>query len=132
MSFLPILSKIQPQKLFLVDSLGALLSAILLGLILTRFEQTFGMPQNVLYILAVIPCIFAIYSFFCFLSKTANWRPLMKIIAIANLLYCCLTAGLMVYFYQQLTVLGLFYFVLELIIVSILAIIELKTAFIEI
>lgn len=119
---------IPPQKLFLVDSLGALLSAILLGLILARFEKIFGMPQNVLYILAVIPCIFTVYSFLCFLSKTAHWRPLMKIIAIANLLYCCLTAGLMVYFYQKLTVLGLIYFILEIIIVISLAFIEWKTA----
>ena len=119
---------IPPQKLFLVDSLGALLSAILLGLVLTRFEKTFGMPQNELYILAVIPCIFTMYSFLCFLSKTKNWRPLMKIIATANFLYCCLTAGLMVYFYEKLTVLGLIYFILEIIIVISLAFIEWKTA----
>lgn len=128
MNILLTLNKIQPQKLFLVDSLGALLSAILLGLVLALFEKTFGMPQNVLYALAVIPCVFAVYSFLCFLSKTAHWRPFMKIIAIANLLYCCLTAGLMIYFYQQLTILGLIYFVLEIMIVMSLAFIEWKTA----
>jgi hypothetical protein len=128
MKSLLILSKIQPQKLFLIDSLGALLSAMLLGLVLARFEKMYGMPQNMLYVLSVIPCVFAVYSFFCFLSKTENWRPLMKIIATANVLYCCLTAGLMVYFYPQLTVFGLIYFVLELIIVVSLAFIEWKTA----
>jgi hypothetical protein len=128
MSVLPKLSKIFPKKLFLVDSLGALLSALLLGLVLTRFEKTFGMPQNVLYILATLPCIFAIYSFLCFVSETQNWRLFMKIIATANLLYCCLTAGLMIYFYEKLTVLGFIYFVLEIIIVISLAFIEWKTA----
>jgi hypothetical protein len=126
MSILSKLSEISPRKLFLVDSLGALLSAILLGLALIRFENIFGIPQNVLYVLSVIPCIFAIYSFLCFLSKAENLQPLMRIIAIANLFYCCLTAGLMVCFYQKLTVLGLIYFVLEIIIISILAFIELK------
>jgi hypothetical protein len=124
MKFWQKLGEIQPQKLFLVDSLGALLSAILLGLVLIRFENTFGMPQNVLYALAVIPCIFSIYSFLCFLRKTAHWRTCMKIIATANLLYCCLTVGLMVCFYERLTVLGLIYFVLEIIIVISLAVIE--------
>jgi hypothetical protein len=122
------MNKIFSKKLFLVDSLGALLSAILLGLVLAQFEKTFGMPQNVLYILAVLPCIFAVFSFVCFFSKTTNWRPLMKIIATANLLYCCLTAGLMVYFYQNLTVLGMTYFILEIIIVMSLAYLEWKTA----
>ena len=120
------MSKMQPKKLFLVDSLGALLSAILLGFILARFEPTFGMPQKVVHVLAVIPCIFSLYSFFCFFIKIGNWKPYMKIIAIANLLYCCLTFGLMVYYYQQLTVLGLIYFILEIIVVVILAFIELK------
>jgi hypothetical protein len=128
MSILSKLSKIRPQKLFLVDSLSALLSAILLGLILVRFEKIFGMPQNVLYVLSVVPCIFTIYSFFCFLYKTEHWRPFMKIIAIANLLYCCLTAGLMVCFYQKLTILGLIYFALEIIIVISLAFIEWEKA----
>ncbi len=128
MSVLSKLSDIQPQKLFLVDSLGALLSAILLGLVLARFEKTFGMPQNVLYVLAVIPCIFTLYSFLCFLNKTVHWQPFMKIIATANLLYCCLTAALMVYFYQKITVLGLIYFFIEIIIIIILAFIEWEIA----
>ena len=118
------MNKIHSKKLFLVDSIGALLSAILIGLVLARFEPIFGMPHTVLYVLAVIPCIFSIYSFLCFLSKKRNLQSLMKIIAIANLLYCCLTVGLMIYFYQQLTIFGLIYFVLEIIIVVLLAIIE--------
>jgi len=111
-----------------MDSLGALLTAIVLGLIFTRFENAVGMPQKVLYPLSFIACIFSIYSLFCYLIKIENWRPFLKIIAIANLLYCCLTIGFIFYLYQKLTVLGFIYFVLEIIIVTILAIIELKTA----
>ncbi|AHM62826.1 hypothetical protein D770_22905 [Flammeovirgaceae bacterium 311] len=122
------LNKIEPRKLFLIDSLGGLLSAIMLGLILTRFENTFGMPEEVLYPLAFMACIFFTYSFICFLSKTANWRPYMKIIAITNLMYCCLTIVLIIYLYQKLTVLGLMYFILEIIVITVLAIVELKTA----
>ena len=55
---MPILNKINPKKLFLIDSLGALISAVMLGLVLTRFEHIFGMPQNVLYFLSFIACTF--------------------------------------------------------------------------
>lgn len=122
------MNKIDPKKLFLIDSLGALLSAIMLGLILARFESTFGMPQKVLYALSFIACIFFINSFLNFLSKTGKWRPYMKIIAVANLMYCCLTVGLIIYLFQEISPLGLIYFVLEIVLVTMLAIIELKTA----
>jgi hypothetical protein len=36
--------------------------------------------------------------------------------------------GLLIYFYQKLTVLGVFYFVIEILVITILAIIELKKA----
>ncbi|AQG79762.1 hypothetical protein [Spirosoma montaniterrae] len=57
-----------------------------------------------------------------------SWKPYLRLIAIANLLYCGLTAGLMIYFYQRLTVWGLAYFVAEIIVVAGLALVELKTA----
>lgn len=127
MSFQQTLSTINPRKLFLIDSLGALLSAVMLGFVLVRFESFIGMPQKELYALSFIACIFFIYSLTCFLSKSGNWKPYMKLIAIANLIYCCLTIGLIFYLYQQLTALGLAYFVGELIIITILALFELKT-----
>jgi hypothetical protein len=115
------------RKLFLIDSLGALLTAILLGFVLARFEPVFGMPKKVLYILSFIACIFFIYSFLCFLGKVENWRRYLKIIAVANLLYCCLTIVLAIYFFQKLTIPGLIYFALEIVVVTVLAIIELRS-----
>ena len=86
------------------------------------------MPTRVLYVLAAIACVFAIYSFSCFLRKPENWRPYMKMIAVANLMYVCLTLGLVIFLYRQLTVLGLTYFGLELIVIVILVTAELKIA----
>lgn len=128
MSFQQALDKIEPKKLFLIDSLGGLLSAIMLGFVLVRFENTFGMPHQVLYILARLAFIFFIYSLLCFLSKMRNWRPYLKFIAICNLMYCGLTIGLVIYLYQELTILGLLYFVIEILVITFLAIIELRTA----
>jgi hypothetical protein len=123
-----LLSNINPYKLFLADSIGALLSALLLGIVLVNLEHTFGMPKNTLYILSLCAIAFCIYSFLCFFFKVKNWPPFMKAIAITNLGYCCLTLGLVIYFHQQITALGYIYFILEIIIIIMLAIIELKRA----
>lgn len=127
-SFQEVISTIHPKQLFLIDGLGALWSAFMLGFILVRFESRIGVPCETLYFLAAIACIFSIYSIVCFLRKAENWRPYMQIIGTANLLYCCLTIGVMLYSYQKITTLGWVYFGLEMIIVATLAIIELKTA----
>ena len=124
----PIFHKLSPYKLFLIDSSGALLTAFL-SLFLTKFENIFGIPAKSLYYLSFLGGIFFIYSFTCFLGKVINWAFYLKIIAIANFFYCCLTISLIIYLYQQLTILGLIYFVLEVIIIIVLATIELKIAY---
>jgi hypothetical protein len=115
-----------PKGLFQIDSLGALLTAFLLVAVLARFEDYFGMPRIVLYFLSLVACIYSIYSICCYFFIVDNWRPYLKVIVIANLIYCCLTIGLVFYFYHSLTVLGLIYILLELIIVSGLILMELK------
>lgn len=123
-----VLNEIKPRKLFLVDSLGALLTALMLGFVLTNLESVFGMPQKVLYPLSAIALAYSIYSFWCYQRAKENCRPFLKAIAIANLAYCCATVGLVIYLRGQLTSLGLIYFSLEAMIIFGLAIIELKTA----
>lgn len=121
-------NKANPHKLFAIDSLGALVTSIMLGIVLARLETTFGMPPRVLHFLSILGGIFCIYSFSCFLLKIKNWKPYLKIIAMANLLYCALSAGLVINFYEKLTMVGVTYFAVEILIVIVLAIIELKTA----
>jgi hypothetical protein len=128
MPFSTLLKSLQPKQLFLIDGFGAMLSAFLLGVILTRFESTFGMPREALYFLAALPCLFALYDFACYFRITENWRPFLKTIAIANLLYCCLSIGFLLLHYPSLTALGWLYFLLELAIVIVLASMELKKA----
>jgi hypothetical protein len=116
-----------PKRLFLIDSLGGLLSALLLGVVLASFETAFGMPQNILYFLSVLASVYAIYSFLSYWRTKENWRPYMKGIATANLIYCGLTIGLVIYHHLALTKLGLIYFLLEVVVIISLVIIELKT-----
>ena len=117
----------EPKKLFLADGLGAIVSAFLLGVILVKYEPSFGMPKTVLYFLASIACLFAVYSLGCLFLVTKNFQPYLKGIALANLSYCCITIALVLYFSQKLTILGWTYFILELIVLVFLARLERKT-----
>jgi hypothetical protein len=95
-----------PRYIFLIDSLGAMLTAFMLGFVLARLEPVFGMSPKVLYVLSFFAGVFFLYSLLCFLAKMTNWKPYLKIIAIANLLYCCFTAGMMIYCYDTLKAWG--------------------------
>ncbi len=106
--------KTKPKKIFLIDGLGALITAFFLGIILANFETSFGMPKTNLYLLSIIACIFAFYSFCCSFFVTNNWRHFLKWLIIANAIYSCLSIGLVFHFFQNLTILGLFYFLIEL------------------
>lgn len=117
-----------PRKLFLIDGLGAILSAFLIGIVLVKFENLFGIPQHSLYFLALFPCFFAIYDFYCFLKVIKNLDLFLKGIAIANLVYCFISIGLISYHYKCVTYLGWIYIILEILILIALAIWQLKTA----
>lgn len=116
-----------PKRLFLIDSAGAFLTAFLLGIVLTRLEAHFGMPRKVLYSLSILACVYGVYSMGCWFFAGKNWRPFLKAIAIANLMYCFLTIGLVISFYRSLTMLGFIYFSGELLVIGSLISIELLT-----
>jgi hypothetical protein len=115
-----------PKLVFLLDCLGALLSAFLLGVVLPSFQPIFGMPNEILYGLATLAALFAIYSFWNYRWFKENWRPYLRGIALINLTYCALTLALVLYFYSSISVWGLLYFLLEIVIVVALAIFELQ------
>lgn len=126
MSFERIIYSIPARTFFLIDALGALLSTLMLGGVLTQFADFFGMPLSFLLPLSTIAGIFALYSTTCFLSRPKNWKLFLRIIATANLLYCLLTVGVVAMIFSQLTVPGRAYFIGEAVIVTTLAIAEYK------
>lgn len=108
------------KKIFLIDAIGALISAFFLGIILVRFNSLIGIPIKTLHILAILPCFFAVYSFCCYFFLKDNWRPFLRGIAFANLIYCFITTGLLFLDFQSLTGLGVFYFIVEVIVLLVL------------
>lgn len=121
-----LMKKITPKKLFLIDSSGALLTTLLLFFVLANLESVFGMPKQVLYYLSAIAFSFCIYSFLCYLRVGQNWKPFLTGIAVANLMYCCLTIGLVIFYRAELTILGWAYFLGEAAIILVLVYFEYK------
>ena len=120
---------LQSKKIFLIDSLGAAISAFLLGVVLIRFESAFGMPAKILYFLSATACFFAIYASMSYFLTRGNWKSHLKFISLANLIYCFITLVLLIYFNKILTPWGLLYFLAEIAVIMTLAIFEIKTAF---
>ena len=118
-------AELNPKKLFLIDGFGAILSAFLLGVVLVKFEELFGIPTSVLYFLATIPIFFVIYDVFCY-QKHLKIGLLLKGIAVLNMLYCCVSIGLISYHFSSITILGWTYIIVEIILVSFLAMIEFR------
>ncbi len=117
-----------PRQLFLIDGVGALVTAGMLGMVLTRFESYFGIPSTILYPLSAVALIFCIYSLINYFMIGTNWRVFLKLIAIANSIYCLVTLSVIFSIYDSLTWLGLAYFLGEIIIVMTLVSIEWKKA----
>jgi len=114
------------KQLFLIDGLGALISALMLGVVLVKLEYLFGIPKEALYLLAVIPCFFFVYDVvgYQMKSKTKS-QKLLKGIAHLNIAYCILSVGLAVYHYKVITILGWVYIIIEILIILYLVKMEL-------
>jgi ABC-type long-subunit fatty acid transport system fused permease/ATPase subunit len=118
----------KPKTLFLIDSLGAMLTALFLFVVLRNLNEYFGMPITILAYLSTIAACFCIYSTACFIFLKENWTPFIRAIGISNLLYCVLTMGLILVYYPILTSIGIAYFLVEIIIICGLIYIEFKVA----
>ena len=118
----------KPKTLFLIDCLGAMLTTFFLFVLMRQFNEYFGMPKTILTYLSVIAICFCIYSTACLLFLNGRWTPFIRVIGIANLLYCALTMGLLIKYYPLLTIIGAVYFLIEIVIICGLAYIELNVA----
>jgi hypothetical protein len=102
-----------PERIFLIDGLGAAYSATMLGVVLAAFVPFFGMPTAVLYPLGGAAVCLAIYSLSCHFLKPRRWQIFLRGIATMNLAYCAASMVLMSIFWNSLTIWGAAYFVSE-------------------
>lgn len=118
----------KPRQLFLVDGIGALVSALLLLGILLPLQAHFGMPRQILLILGLLAMAFVVYSFSCYSLLRCPRAIFIKIISLTNLSYCALTLGLVIYHFNSLSSLGITYFFVEIVVICLLAWVEWGTA----
>ena len=118
----------KPKTLFLIDSLGAVLTGFILFVIMRQLNEYIGMPKTVLTYLSFIAICFCIYSTACFLFLKERWTPFIRLIGVANLLYCALTVGLLIKYHSLLTIIGTICFLIEIVIICGLSYLELNVA----
>lgn len=107
----------KPKNIFLLDGFGALLTTLLIFFVLRTFNDFFGLSKSILGYLAALALVFSIYSIFCYFLVSDNWKLFLKIICIANIFYCILTIGVVIFNYQNISILGIIYFLGEIIVI---------------
>lgn len=110
-----------PRSLFVIDGAGALISAIMLGIVLVALKDMIGMPAEALYILAALPVGFALYDAICYWAVQRNFTPFLKGIALINIGYCGFSAAFLSQYHERLTTLGWIYFIGEILLVLLIA-----------
>ncbi len=118
----------KPKALFLLDGLGAALTTFSLFFVARHYHDYFGMPINILTYLSEIGLVYFAYSMSCYFLLKNTWSPFLRIIAFGNFLYCILTMSLLYSYYSNLTLIGLTYFLGEILIILLLVCIEFKVA----
>jgi hypothetical protein len=117
------------KVVFLIDAIGALLSALFIFIILNYFENQIGLPAKTLIFLIIIAIVLSIFSFCCYLFQNNNLKQNLKVISRANILYCILTIFTLFAYRQVITKLGLLYFIFEIFIIFLIVKVELKTIY---
>lgn len=117
---------VKPKNIFLLDSFGALLTTLLLYFVLRNFNDFFGLSKDVLEYLSIIAFTFFVYSVSCYFLVKQNWKSFLKVICTANILYCILTVGIIICYYQSISMFGIVYFLGEITVIFGLVFLEIK------
>ncbi len=115
---------INDKNIFFVDGIGATISAAMLGIALPTFHDWVGMPIHTLYLLSFCAAIYAIYSLTCYRLVRHRETIWLRAIILANLFYCGLTVLLVSWHWDEMKILGLIYFILEVILILFIASVE--------
>jgi len=115
--------KQDPNKIFVFDGMGAIISALFL-FTLTFFVNYFGIPKETLYLLASLPIFFALINLLGFYSKENHQRLLLKLIIFFNILYCLISIFFVWLHHDVITILGYIYVIIEILIIAIVVYVE--------
>jgi hypothetical protein len=114
---------INEKNIFIMDAIGATLSASLLGIILPIFFLEIGLSVTTLYFLAIFPLLYGAFSLYCHYFAAKKKRGLL-VLLVANTLYCVLTSTVMAFYYNNIMLFGWIYLFAEIIIILTLVVFE--------
>lgn len=123
-------SLVSPSSILLLDGIGAVLTAISVGLVLPALERWVGMPAHALHLLGAVALGFAIHSLGHHVTGKGSASVLRRV-AFLNLSYCAVTTALLIYYSAQLRWLAWAYFLGEIAVVVALSVREASLARIE-
>ncbi len=117
-------SLFSPRNLLLLDGFGAMVSAIMVGLVLPQFENQLGIPSTTLQYLGAIPIPFIMYDGFGYSNWNNYQKPYLLNIAILNFIYCGISLTAILYHSTTITHLGYMYFLGEIALILLLVYFE--------
>lgn len=113
------------SKLFLIDATGALLSFICLGILIPFFQREFGIPMPILFYLATFAFLMTLLSLINYSAKSfINKR--LGLTILFNFFYGFISLIILLKLWNEISILGISYLILEKIILSILIVYEIK------
>ena len=110
------LNYLNSKNIFLFDALGAGLSLIVTAGALPYFSEEIGIPKKILFVLAVFPLTYGLYSFVCF-SLLARKAWMLRALIFANSFYGVISLSLML-FYSGITFWGYAVLISELLVLA--------------
>lgn len=113
------------KSVFVLDLLGALVSGSIMFFVIARFPEYFGLQPKIAVYLALIPCVFFVYSLTSYIVANSKKQIAMflKGIIWGNSLYCFLTFGILLFFFPNsskegtLTIFGAGYLSAEIVVI---------------
>ena len=117
-----------PRRLLALDAVGALFTAILLGLVLVRFSAAFGVSERTFHFLAGFAAAICIHSLALALLDPPEWVARVKAMAVINLAYAGVVLDVVVTRLGAITLLGAAYFVGEALVIGAIAAYEWRFA----
>ena len=111
------------RNVFLLDCIGAGVTAVLMLIFSIFFEDVLGIQSNHFLLLSLIATIYVFYSFICFKLVRTITSNMLLLIMLGNLMHCLLIVPVICYI-NDTTSLAYVYFFLEASVVGILVLIE--------
>ncbi len=111
------------RNLLWIDGMAALVAGLAVLCLRGSLSELFQLPEQILFVQAIITLIYACYSTTLAKNKIYS-RKLTRILAIANFSYVVFCLGLFINTFDETTVLGKVYFIMEALFISTLAKLE--------